>query len=88
VGALERYLVDSTQALRSCTFAFADPIKNRPDYYLRWMMKIDFKRDPTNGVDEVIGMSHIRFNREGKVVFHQDYWDPADLLYRRIPVAN
>jgi hypothetical protein len=33
-------------------------------------------------------MSHIRYNSEGKVIFHQDYWDPTDIVYRRIPIAK
>jgi hypothetical protein len=30
----------------------------------------------------------MRFNADGKVIFHQDYWDPTDIVYRRIPIAK
>ena len=36
---------------------------------------------------EAIGMSHVRFNREGKVVFQQDYWDTSAML-DRLPVVG
>ena len=85
---LEPYLVHSTEPLRSCTFSFDPPVRNPPDYYLRWTMKVNLRRDKPEQIDEVIGLSHLRFNREGKVVFQQDYWDPTDVLYRRIPIAN
>ena len=88
VHELEPYLVHSTKPLRSCTFFFDDPVRSPPDYYLRWTMEVNLKRDKPEQLDEVIGLSHLRFNRHGKVVFQQDYWDPTDILYRRIPIAN
>ena len=35
-----------------------------------------------------MGMTRMRFNSEGQVIFHQDYWDPTDIVYVRIPVAK
>ena len=88
IDDLEAYMVHSAEPLRSCQFEFSEPIRNPPDYYLRWVMKVNLKRDDPDRVQEVIGMSHVRFNSKGKVVFQQDYWDPTDVLYRRIPIAN
>ncbi len=31
------------------------------------------------------GASHLRFDAEGKVVWHRDYWDAAEELYARLP---
>ena len=56
--------------------------------YLRWTMNVSLNRDPEDRMDSALGMSHIRFNPDGKIVFQQDYWDPTDILYSRIPVAN
>ena len=36
---------------------------------------------------EAIGMSHMRFNQEGRIVFQQDYWDTSVLL-DRLPVVG
>lgn len=85
---LETYMVQSTEPLRFCTFEFEKPIQRGNDYYLRWVMKVSLNSDPEDHVEQVIGMSHFRFNDEGKVVFQQDYWDPSDVLYRRIPIAG
>ena len=35
-----------------------------------------------------MGVSHFRFNSSGQVVFHQDYWDPTDIVYKRIPLVK
>jgi steroid delta-isomerase len=34
------------------------------------------------------GMSQIRFNADGKVVEHIDYWDAASALYARLPIIG
>ena len=31
------------------------------------------------------GVSHLRFNAAGKVVWHRDYWDAAEELYATLP---
>ena len=31
------------------------------------------------------GASHLRFDAEGKVVWHRDYWDAAEELYAKLP---
>jgi hypothetical protein len=36
---------------------------------------------------QAVGMSHVRFDPEGKVVFHQDYWDTG-IIYEKIPVLG
>lgn len=52
------------------------------------LIQLDFKKTPEGTWEELIGMTHMRFNSEGKVIFHQDYWDPTDIVYNRIPVAK
>ena len=88
VGPLEDYMIHSTEPLRTCTFDFEPAVVSGQDVFLRWTMNLNLKRDKVTEVDRAIGMSHLRFDAQGKVVFQQDYWDPTDVLYRRIPVAN
>jgi len=34
------------------------------------------------------GASHLKFDVEGKVFWHRDYWDAAEELYARLPVVG
>ncbi|MFZ4538717.1 nuclear transport factor 2 family protein [Propionivibrio sp.] len=34
------------------------------------------------------GASHLKFNAEGKVLWHRDYWDAAEELYAKLPVIG
>jgi hypothetical protein len=33
-------------------------------------------------------MSHVRFNKEGQVIMHQDYWDSGLNIYGQIPIVG
>jgi ketosteroid isomerase-like protein len=51
--------------------------------YLRWT----FRPDPSRPLS-IEGVSRVRFNADGRVVSHRDYWDSASELYARLPVLG
>lgn len=87
--ALRRYLRHSAEAVDACRVQILDTVANDSgDYYVRWAMTIRFKRF-RRGVDtHSIGMSHLRFDREGRVHLHQDYWDAASALFEHVPLLG
>jgi hypothetical protein len=85
---LTRYFMHSAASLSSCTFEFQPHASLNGNVYLPWTMTFRLKRDKETDFSEVIGMTHLRFNAEGQVIFHQDYWDPTDAVWRRIPLAG
>ncbi len=87
--ALAHYLAESAAAVEHCSVHIIDVTRNpEGEYLLRWTMTIRFKRFK-KGVDtQSIGLSHLRFDAEGRVVYHQDYWNAADGLFRHIPVLG
>ncbi|MGZ0654299.1 nuclear transport factor 2 family protein [Coraliomargarita sp. W4R53] len=87
-GELSDYMLQGLEPLEGAEFVFHDIARSGGDFYLNWTMRLDFKKTPTGTWEESIGISRLRFNSEGKVIFHQDYWDPTDIVYRRIPVAR
>ncbi len=82
------YMLHGLEPLTAAEFIFNRVIRSGGEFYIDWTMRLDFKSTPTDTWEESIGMSHIRYNSEGKVIFHQDYWDPTDIVYRRIPIAR
>lgn len=34
------------------------------------------------------GATHLRFDKEGRVTFHRDYWDAAEELYEKLPLLG
>ena len=46
-------------------------------------------RGASNVEERVIrGVSHLKFDADGKVVFHRDYWDTVEELYMKIPLLG
>lgn len=86
IDAIERYFVASTAGVEECRFDIQDVAGFHGNYYVRWVMHLRTKRDPGNPI-ETVGVTHVRFDDGGKVVFHQDYWD-AGIVYERIPLVG
>lgn len=87
--ALRSYLKHSAQAVQSCRVEILDTFCNdRGDYYVRWTMVIRFKRFKPGQDTQTIGMSHLRFDRDGLVRLHQDYWDSTAGLFEHIPLLG
>jgi hypothetical protein len=86
VEAIETYFIATTKAVVSCTFDITEVIIHEGNYYFRWAMKLTIKRDKDNPIEQV-GMSHVRFASDGKVIFHTDYWDTS-VVFERAPVIG
>ena len=82
------YMLHGLEPLTAAEFIFNRVIRSGGEFYIDWTMRLDFKSTPAGTWEESIGMSHIRYNSKGEVIFHQDYWDPTDIVYRRIPIAK
>ena len=80
------YMLKGVQAVSSVRFAFNHIIRSKSEFFIEWTMSIQFKGKSEH--ESSIGMSRFRFNSEGKVIFHQDYWDPTTLIYQKIPIAK
>ena len=86
--AIRDYFLHGLSALTAAEFEFRRVIRSGYEFYIDWMMRLDFKKTPDGSWEESIGMTHMRFNADGQVIFHQDYWDPTDIVYQRIPLAR
>jgi hypothetical protein len=88
VDAVERHLVATAEALESGTVEFVDLVTANGDYYFRWVMTVRFKRFARGEEQRSVGMTHVRFDSEGKVLLHQDFWDSAGGLFEHTPLLG
>jgi hypothetical protein len=82
------YFLHGLEPLSAAEFEFRRILRSGDEFYIDWLMRLDFKKTPDGTWEESMGMTHMRFDSDGKVIFHQDYWDPTDIVYKRIPVAR
>lgn len=85
----EAYLLRGAGSVRDFSMDWLDVSESHGDYYFRWTMSVTLKRDSADvPPTRVSGISHVRFGADGKVVFHQDYFDGAALIYEKVPVMG
>lgn len=86
IDEIEHYFVVMAEPVETCTFVVDSMQRSGNDYFARWTMKLESKAAKGKMI-EAIGMSHVRFNAEGKIVFQQDYWDTS-AMFDRLPVVG
>jgi steroid Delta-isomerase len=55
---------------------------------LAWDFRFRFRGWKSSETQLVRGVSHLRFDEAGKVVYHRDYWDAAEELYAKLPALG
>ncbi len=58
------------------------------DVFLLWFMETHFSILGSDRNVRTIGISQLRFNDQGKVVFHQDFWDSSQGLDQQLPILG
>ena len=56
--------------------------------FLTWDFRFRFRRFKPDEWQTVRGGSHLKFNAQGLVEFHRDYWDAAEELYEKLPAVG
>jgi hypothetical protein len=89
IEALRHYLAESAGAVEDCRVQIHETTRTaHGEHLVRWSMMIRFKK-LRRGVDTwTVGMSHLRFDAQGLVVYHQDYWNAADGIFQHIPLLG
>ena len=85
---IEAYFVKTSETMTSYQVTIDDVARSGNNYYVRWTMV--FSAPALSGGKPVhsIGVSQIRLNREGRVAFHQDFWDSGKNFYGHLPVVG
>lgn len=84
--AVESYFLKTLDHVDSFGAVVDDVAVSGTDVYVRWTMDVRFKgaKEPVR----TIGMTLLRFDRDGRVVLHQDFWDSAAGFYEHLPVVG
>ncbi|AOE48964.1 hypothetical protein KS2013_236 [Kangiella sediminilitoris] len=79
------YMEETAENVETTTVEILDVSKSDTDYYLRWKMVMKFTAKGRDINSVSIGMTQLRFNEDGKIILHQDYWDGAEGFYQHLP---
>ncbi|MEI8292638.1 MAG: nuclear transport factor 2 family protein [bacterium] len=84
--ALEGYLLRMPQHADFVRTKVLDHSHSGPNYYVRWIMAVRFKgaKEPVR----TMGVTLLRFDKQGRVVLHQDFWDSTAGFTEHLPVLG
>jgi hypothetical protein len=85
---LSRYLLETAEKVDYTRVYFTEVVKSGNNYFLLWKMETGFSTMGKQIEADSIGMSQVRLDSQGKVNFHQDFWDSAEGLYRHLPFVG
>ena len=86
IDDIEHYFIVMAEPVEQCTFTVDSIQRSGDDYYARWTMELESSAAKGKLI-RTIGLSHVRFDAEGKIIFQQDYWDTSAML-DRLPVVG
>lgn len=88
VEAIEKYFIQTSETVTSYELTIDDVARSGDDYYVRWTMI--FAAPALSGGEPChsVGVSQVRFDREGKVALHKDFWDSGKNFYGHLPVIG
>lgn len=84
---LKQYFQKMYQNVLSIHFQYGDPLMQDDHAVLFWTMTFRHPKLRNGREIKVEGCSLVRF-RDDKVVFHRDYLDTSQMLFRHIPVIG
>jgi hypothetical protein len=85
---LREYLMQTGKNINQSSVDIQQVLIQDTDVFVRWTMYFQVGEGDQAIRSHSIGISHLRFNSEGQVVLHQDYWDSAGALYTHLPVVG
>jgi steroid Delta-isomerase len=75
-------------ALHEPHFIVTESVTQGDQCFLVWDFKFRFKRFDTVTMQTVRGCSHLKLAADGRIASHRDYWDAAEELYEKLPLAG
>ncbi|MCK5874759.1 MAG: nuclear transport factor 2 family protein [Alcanivoracaceae bacterium] len=84
-AGLSKYLQDTAERVDSVQVHVDRVIVDGADVWLKWRMETRARALGRTMQADTIGMTHLRFDNNGQVVLHQDYWDSTEGVFSHIP---
>ncbi len=85
---LANYLQETGKIVESIEVNINDIARSDNEVYVRWSMNMQFSVFGKAINSNSVGITHLRFNQDGEIILHQDFWDGADAFYQHLPVIG
>lgn len=69
-------------------FVIKTAIESETHAFLTWDFLYEMRQFNKGQTQCCRGCTHLNFSDRGTVVYHRDYWDPAEEVYEKIPALG
>jgi hypothetical protein len=83
--AIERIFTHMFAQVAEPRFVVVERVVDEHGALLVWEFHFRLRVWRHDAPQVVRGASHLKFDADGKVVWHRDYWDAAEELYAKLP---
>jgi len=85
---IEAYFSHTMERARLLNVEFLERAPVGTDWYVRWRMTV--AADGLAGGKEIVtyGVTQFRFDADGRVLIHKDFWDSGTGLHEHLPVVG
>jgi steroid delta-isomerase len=87
LAAIEQIFAHMFKQVIEPKFVVTTRVLQGAEAFLAWDFRFRMQRTPDKA-ECIRGASHIRFDGDGAVMMHRDYWDAAEELYEKLPVLG
>jgi len=84
VMEIARIFTHMFRATEAPRFVIGERLLDGDQAFVTWTFEFALKGKPY----VIAGGSHLRFDDDGKVVLHRDYWDAAEELLQKLPLIG
>lgn len=88
IAAIEQVFRDMFTTLVHPRFVVTGAVQQGAQCVLLWEFHFRFRAFRTQVDQSLPGSSHLRFDAQGRITHHQDYWDAAHGLYQKMPLIG
>ncbi|WP_240687442.1 nuclear transport factor 2 family protein [Alcanivorax sp. 24] len=85
---LKAHMLKTAERLNEMRLRIRKIWRDDDDVFLQWIMETRFTVLGRERGSRTIGISQLRFNRQGQVIFHQDFWDSSQGLDQHLPIIG
>ena len=87
IEPIRRIFTHMFEQVDSPRFVVREVVAEGGSAFLTWDFLFRARR-LGEGEQAIHGASHLRFDADGRVNYHRDYWDAAEELYEKIPLLG
>lgn len=86
--ALKTHLLKTAERLDYMSLEIQNRWQQGENVFLQWIMETRFTILGSERDVRTIGISQLRFDDQGRVIFHQDFWDSSQGLDQQLPIVG